>query len=218
LIPIKGAGAMTGSKELDKVQQYFTDKLELYGPTHKGVDYNSTESQEIRFSQLIKVIDSSRKYSLLDFGSGYGGMYDYLLSLGHQLYYVGFDIAESMVIKGRELHPNNPDCVFTFDVTQLQKLDYAVVSGTFNIKLDASDESWTEIVIESLNIMNRCAIKGLSFNMLTKYSDADKMRTDLYYADPLFFFDYCKRNFSRNVALLHDYKLYDFTILVRKEE
>ena len=32
----------------------------------------------------------------------------------------------------------------------------------------------------------------------------------------LFFFDFCKRNFSRNVALLHDYGLYDFTIIVRK--
>ncbi|HAW53355.1 MAG TPA: SAM-dependent methyltransferase, partial [Flavobacteriales bacterium] len=48
-------------------------------------------------------------------------------------------------------------------------------------------------------------------------SDPDRKRPDLYYGDPCFFFDYCKRNFSRNVALLHDYNLYDFTILVRKE-
>jgi hypothetical protein len=26
----------------------------------------------------------------------------------------------------------------------------------------------------------------------------------------------CKRRFSRNVALLHDYDLYEFTVLVRK--
>ena len=51
--------------------------------------------------------------------------------------------------------------------------------------------------------------------MLTTYSDAEKMRPDLYYGDPTFFFDHCKRNYSRNVALLHDYELYDFTILVR---
>ena len=54
---------------------------------------------------------------------------------------------------------------------------------------------------------------------LTKYSDADRMTEcpDLFYGDPLLFFDFCKRNFSRNVALLHDYGLYDFTILVRKD-
>jgi hypothetical protein len=43
------------------------------------------------------------------------------------------------------------------------------------------------------------------------------MRADLYYADPLWLFDYCKRNLSKQVALLHDYGMYDFTILVRRE-
>ena len=42
------------------------------------------------------------------------------------------------------------------------------------------------------------------------------MRADLYYADPCFLFDYCKRNFAKDVAILHDYSLYDFTLIVRK--
>jgi len=202
--------------ELKKVKSYFTDRLETYGPTHRGVDYNSIEAQEARFFQLTKVIDPAVKYSLLDFGSGYGGMYDYLLRLGHQLHYVGYDIAGPMVAKGRALHPDNPDCHFTTRIEDISLLDYAVVSGTFNMKLDADTEAWTRIVIEALEQMNVRASRGMAFNMLTKYSDADKMRPDLYYGDPCFFFDYCKRNFSRNVALLHDYNLYDFTILVRK--
>lgn len=207
---------MSPAFELDNVKKYFSDKLKAHGPTHLGVDYNSTESQEARFFQLIKVIDASAKYSLLDFGSGYGGMYDYLVRLGHRLHYVGYDIADPMILKGRELHPDNPDCWFTSDLQEVPMVDYAVVSGTFNMKLEADFEAWTEIVLEALQQMNRCASKGLAFNMLTKYSDADRMRPDLYYGDPCFFFDYCKRNFSRNVALLHDYNLYDFTILVRK--
>ena len=43
------------------------------------------------------------------------------------------------------------------------------------------------------------------------------MRPELYYADPLAVFDWCKRHLSRFVALHHDYPLYDFTILIRKE-
>jgi len=207
---------MNNSQELEKVKGYFAEKLETFGPTHRGVDYNSTESQEIRFAQLIKIIDASQKYSLLDFGSGYGGMYDYLVRLGHKVHYVGYDIAEPMVLKGRELHPNNPDCWFTTDIDDIPLLDYAVVSGTFNMKLDSDFDSWTKIVLTALHQMDARASKGFSFNMLTKYSDVDRMRPDLYYADPLFFFDYCKKNFSKNVALLHDYNLYDFTILVRK--
>jgi SAM-dependent methyltransferase len=204
------------SFDLNKVKSYFTNKLNEHGATHRGVDYNSTESQEMRFFQLLKVINASQKYSLLDFGSGYGGMYDYLLRLGHDVHYVGYDIAEAMTIKGRELHPNNPDCWFTNKLEEVPILDYAVVSGTFNMKLDADFESWTQVILNALNQMNARASQGIAFNMLTQYSDADRMRPDLYYGDPCFFFDYCKRNFSRNVALLHDYNLYDFTILVRK--
>lgn len=43
------------------------------------------------------------------------------------------------------------------------------------------------------------------------------MKEHLYYADPAELFDHCKRNYSRNVALLHDYGLYEFTVLVRKD-
>jgi hypothetical protein len=42
------------------------------------------------------------------------------------------------------------------------------------------------------------------------------MRNYLYYADPCALFDLCKRRYSKHVALLHDYGLYEFTILVRK--
>ena len=207
---------MSDSSAMDKIKNYFAQKLEEHGPTHLGVDYNSTESQEIRFYQLLKVIGTSIRYSLLDFGSGYGGMYDYLVRLGHDVHYVGYDISAPMLARGRELHPDNPDCRFTDDLGDVHFLDYVVVSGTFNMKLDVDFEIWTKIVLDSLDQMNAHSSKGLAFNMLTKYSDADRMRPDLYYGDPCFFFDYCKRNFSSNVALLHDYNLYDFTILVRK--
>jgi hypothetical protein len=80
-------------------------------------------------------------------------------------------------------------------------------------------EAWREFTVQTLQRMNQLCSKGFSFNMLTSYSDADRMaqRPDLYFGDPCFYFDYCKRNFSHNIALLHDYGLYDFTILVRKD-
>jgi len=62
------------------------------------------------------------------------------------------------------------------------------------------------------NFVNRVSRKGFASNFLTKYSDLEKVRPHLYYADPLFLFDYCKRNFSRNVALLNDYDLYDLGV------
>jgi len=53
--------------------------------------------------------------------------------------------------------------------------------------------------------------------MLTSYSDTERRRSDLYYGEPAFYFDVCKRRYARNVALLHDYGLWEWTILARKE-
>jgi hypothetical protein len=208
---------MHGKHQLTNVINYFRGKFETFGTTPQGVDWNSREAQEIRFFQLSKVIDAGKKFSLLDFGSGYGALYDYLTPLGHDLHYFGYDIVDSLVEEGREIHSNNPNCVFTNQLSEVPVVDYAVVCGAFNMKLDNDFAGWTDHVISCLQFLDNRAQKGFSFDMLTKYSDPEKMRADLYYADPLFFFDYCKRNFSKDVALLHDYKLYDFTILVRKD-
>ena len=95
--------------------------------------------------------------------------------------------------------------------------DYAVASGIFNVRLGRADADWKAYLTDSLDTLDRTSDKGFAFNCLTSYSDADKMRGYLYYADPCEIFDLCKRRYSRNVALLHDYDLYEFTILVTKK-
>ena len=86
----------------------------------------------------------------------------------------------------------------------------------FNVKQDAGGRGLARLhagrSIADLAALGR---RGFAFNALTRYSDADRRRPDLYYADPLELFDRCKRTYSRFVALLHDYPLYEFTIVVR---
>lgn len=210
---------MTIDETQKKLNEYFSEKLEMFGTTPKGVDYNGPEAQERRFEQLVKVIDHSRLFTVIDYGSGYGALFDFLHKQGWQFEYYGIDLIEKMVIAGREAHAEFPNAHFTTDESEVPVADYLLAGAIFNIKLEASYEEWQTFVVSTLNRMNALCSKGFSFNMLTKYSDADRMeqRPDLFYGDPLFFFDLCKRNFSRNVALLHDYGLYDFTILVRKD-
>lgn len=208
---------MSNSINLDPIHDYFAEKLEIHGTTPRGVDWNSETSQEKRFDELARIVIPNRPFSIIDFGSGFGSLYDYLTKKGHQLQYYGFDIVEEMVVEGQRLHHGAMNCTFVHVERELTPVDYVIASGIFNIKLDSSEKDWTDYVLETLSKMDKLAMKGFSFNLLTKYSDAEFMRPDLYYADPCFYFDYCKRNFARNVALLHDYGLYDFTILVRKQ-
>jgi SAM-dependent methyltransferase len=201
---------------LDHVKSYFDKRIREHGASPRGSDWNSETSQNIRFDQLLKVVES-QTFSLLDYGCGYGALADYLETKGFIADYYGYDILESAIETARHAHRDKPRRSFFTEKTGLPLCDYTVASGIFNFRGEQSFEEWTEYVLDVLNEFNQLSRRGFSSNFLTKYSDADKMRPDLYYADPLFLFDYCKRNFSRNVALLHDYRLYDFTILVRKD-
>jgi SAM-dependent methyltransferase len=197
-----------------RVDQYYSGKFAEHGASHWGVDWNSTESQELRFEQLLRVVDVSRRFSINDYGCGYGALAGYLEAKGCDFSYAGFDLSPDMVAHASERYPSHR---FTTDPAALEPADYTVASGIFNVKVGVDDERWDAYVLETLDALARLSTGGFAFNMLTSYSDPEYMRPDLYYADPSRYFDLCKRGFSRQVALLHDYGLYEFTILVRLE-
>jgi SAM-dependent methyltransferase len=198
------------------VKSYFDKRIQEHGASPRGSDWNSEASQNVRFDQLLKVVEA-QSFSLLDYGCGYGALADYLVSKGFEVDYYGYDILESAIESARQVHAKQPRRSFFTEKSDLAICDYTVASGIFNFRGEQSFEAWTEYVIGVLHEFNQLSRRGFASNFLTKYSDADKMRPDLYYADPLFLFDYCKRNFSKNVALLHDYRLYDFTLIIRKD-
>jgi len=182
------------------------------------VDWNSPESQELRFVQLLRVCAQSGAFTLNDYGCGYGALVRFLEAGGWDVEYRGFDLSAAMLEHARWEHERPPRVTFVDRVEELKRADYTVASGIFNVKLDTTTEEWEAYVERTLEAISALSSRGFAFNMLTSYSDADRMRSDLYYGDPRFYFDYCKRHFSRNVALLHDYGLYEFTMIVRPDE
>jgi SAM-dependent methyltransferase len=203
---------------LDAVRRYYSEKIVEHGPSAKGVDWRDEASQELRFDQLLKVCDLSAPFTINDYGCGYGALATYLEELGVDFRYTGFDISAEQLEQARELLAGSERCRFVGTEAELERADYTVASGIFNVRLDAPVAAWTEQALETLARVDELSARGFSFNMLTSYSDPELMRDDLWYADPRELFDHCKRTFSRWVALLHDYGLWEFTILVRKDE
>lgn len=199
------------------VGAYYGEKVRAHGPTARGVDWNSVESQEVRFCELLRACDRPPPFSLNDFGCGYGGLYDYLKRQAVECEYRGFDVAEPMLEEARRTHSALPESTFVATVDALGVADYTVASGIFNVKLATPVDEWQRYILDTIQQLADRSRHGFAFNMLTSYSDPERMRADLYYGDPCFFFDYCKRKYSRWVSLLHDYGLYEFTILVRLE-
>jgi len=204
-------------KIIEGVKQYYSDKIIQHGATSKGVDWNSTDSQHLRFQQLCKILPSDSKFKILDFGCGYGELFSYMdTHYKSNIQYTGFDISPEMIKEARKKFPSFNNAHFTTSLP-LEKHDYSIASGIFNIRLElANDEEWIEYIFKTLITLDEISEKGFSFNALTSYSDKEHKKSYLYYANPMVFFDYCKNHFSKNVALLHDYDLYEFTILVRK--
>lgn len=203
---------MERARILVEVERYYSSKLSEYGAQARGVDWPTPESQELRFRQLLKVCGEP-PFSLNDLGCGYGALLDHLPP---SVRYCGYDISDSMLEAARQLHAEGPNVRFLTAGAELELADYTVASGIFNVKVSSPTPEWITYMTATVDRMASASSKGFAFNALTSYADVEQQRGDLCYADPSFWFDYCKRKHSRSVALLHDYPLWEFTILVRR--
>jgi SAM-dependent methyltransferase len=201
-------------------KNYYLPKIKEFGATYKAVDWNSEKAQELSFEQLIKIISPedviSGKYSLLDYGCGYGALLDFLISKNMPCEYFGYDVMRPMIDLAKETHKEKK-AVWLSEFPEEAQFDYVLASGVFTLKMKQDVSVFKTYVQQRLKEINKISKKGFAFNCLTSYSDKEFMKDYLYYPSPLETFDFCKKNFSSKVALLHDYPKYEFTILVRKD-
>ncbi|MCB1888222.1 MAG: methyltransferase domain-containing protein [Rhodocyclaceae bacterium] len=201
---------------LDEVARYYGQRLAAHGETPGGVDWNGEAGQHLRFAQLARVFDRASGFSVNDLGCGYGALVDFLRAGWADVRYAGFDVSSDMVAAATRRYRADPAARFACAGVPDEIADFGVASGIFNVRQARPDDQWLDYIHATLDALHETSQRGFAFNCLTRYSDADRMRPDLFYADPCALFDRCKQRYARDVALLHDYGLYEFTILVRK--
>jgi len=199
-----------------RVEAYYTGRLKEFGATPRGVDWNSLESQDLRFAQLLHAVPRKGAVRVLDFGCGFGSFSEALHRWNPEATYLGYDLSEPMIAAARE-RVRLPGFTFTTQRDALEPADVLVASGVLNVKMDISLEAWEAHVFETLTLFTQLATSAFAFNVLTAYSDPERMRSDLYYADPHRLFAWCREHYGKWIALLHDYGLYEFTIIARKQ-
>lgn len=208
------------------INRYFSNTLKQHGVSAKGADWRDEDAQELRFRQLCQIFNQATRQPkstasqdivrMVDYGCGYGALLQYLERNGSAVDYLGLDITPDMVKAARELHKDRNNCRFEEASRLVEETDYTLCSGTFNIMPEGLEKDWQSYVVSCLDNICDFSLRGFAFNLLTSYNDADKVKPHLYYGDPLFFLDLCLSRYSRNVALLHDYGAFEFTILVKK--
>ncbi len=195
---------------------HYADKFAAHGDTPRGVDWNGAESQLLHFEQFWHLLPRDRSFSINDFGCGYGALVDPLLERFPQAQYHGIDVNAAMIDTARQRHGNRAGVTFEIADQPGSMADFGVASGVFTLRLGRTDAQCEEDMHRAIDTLAATSRYGFAFNCLTSYSAIERMRSDLYYPNPCAVFDHCKRHHARDVALLHDYGLYAFTILVRK--
>jgi SAM-dependent methyltransferase len=206
---------ITGDPILAAIQLYFEAKLAAHGMSAKGVDWNGEAGQRLRHSQFLRLVAPDPDASVLDFGCGYGDFLPFLRAHGHRGRYIGLDITPAMVRAARDLHGEGSDRVFHLAAIPPEPIDYAVASGVFNVIRGADSTTWARHVEVTIAKLARSARRGFGFNLLSLNSDPERRRADLHYADPPAMLAAMIARYGRHVALLQDYGLWEFTLLVR---
>jgi cyclopropane fatty-acyl-phospholipid synthase-like methyltransferase len=195
---------------------FYARNLEAHGAGAQGVGWKNEQAQIVRFDQLQKLLPAAGRFSVNDLGCGTGAFADYLARHYQNFKYVGYDMLEEMIALSKSsLKGGNTEFLKIEKASDMQVADFSVASGIFNVRYGMDDQRWHQYILDTIHVLHNKSSKGFAFNALTTYSDKEFMKPELFYSDPLALFDYCKKNFSKNVALLHDYYQYDFTIIVR---
>ncbi len=198
-----------------EIQTYYSDKLSEFGPSSKGVDWNSVESQHARFQILLQHLKIEPYSTILDFGCGYGELFAYLWERNSLLNYLGFDIVKTSIETAKKLHSNS-QANFVSTLPELNTWDYVVMSGVFNVKGDVNEVEWSEYVVSTINSLLPRAGKGISFNMLTAFNDTYLRKAHLYYVDPMELVSQLDISPPFTVILDHSYPMWEYTVTILK--
>lgn len=198
---------------LGAVAQYYSKKVQTYGATPHGADWSCLPTQEMRFVQLLKVCKFDAPIRLNDIGCGYGALRTFLgKRYRHKVIdYLGIDISAAMIARAQQRWKNRANTAFEIASGGFRAADYSVASGVFNVKLDLPDAQWERVIRLTLQEMHASSRRGFAVNFLTPVPGC---APQLYCAPPDVWVGYCERTFQADVALIANYGMREYTLLV----
>lgn len=210
---------------LEKSQQeLYERKYHLFGDDPRSLSWNDQPSQFLRFQRLAELFthENEKNFSVHEIGCGLAHFKEFLTTIGHTGNYSGSDIIPAFIELSKKKFPTSHFILQSIaddyhSINQaIKDKDYYCCSGTFYTKENNSLPEWEAFVWKSIQNMFMMAKKGIACNFLTAH--AGFYDEKLYYADPAKVTDWCLKNLSRFIRVLHDVPLYEFTIIIYKED
>jgi SAM-dependent methyltransferase len=171
----------------------YTSYLKEHGATARGAHWLSVDTQKSRFQELCKLLtkdNCSSETTINDFGCGYGALWEYLQELNFQGSYTGYDINHSMIAAANnKYYSRNVNFVQANTVTNPAM--FTLISGTFNLKMHASDRSWWKYTKQLIQTAWNNSEVGMAFNILEESLKVYPMEI-LFYSQKSDVIDFCK--------------------------
>jgi SAM-dependent methyltransferase len=210
-----------GASELaplhSRIEQYYSAKIERWGPTPMGVDWSCEPTQQLRFVQLLRLCDFQSEFSLDDWGCGYGALLRFIGQRHPEakVDYLGIDLSAAMIEQANKLHRRRRNARFATGESSARIADYAVASGIFNVQIDEPLALWEQFVEHTLRNMARSTRVGFAVNFLAPLPEGMEGKRELYRPEAARWVEFCAGELGVNVTPLDRYGMREFTLLAR---
>jgi SAM-dependent methyltransferase len=207
---------MSENEKFQKRTEEYRQDFYKYGYSPLSLSMPS-DRRNIRYFELLKHFDLSRKFVLLDAGCGFGDVNEYLKVIGVDDYqYIGLDVVDEFLNEGQKKYGGyyiHRD--FTKDSIDDLEMDYVILSQVFNARYSGLSDNYNVMFASVRRLFDRCSSQGVAFNFFT--DQVDYMNATTAYHNPSKVLEFAY-SLSRKVYLDNGCMPYECTVTIMKDE
>ena len=159
----------TKNKFYVSLARKYDARFEKYGATPKGSYWINAARQNLRFQILLREtirVQKQGSFSIGDIGCGYGALAHYINKTAHSksVRYYGYDISETLISYCRRSSKLDWT-TFKRGSQPHIKLDFCLMSGTYNMSASQKVDEWEDHIFENLSECWLKTKKAIVFNL-----------------------------------------------------
>jgi len=202
-----------------RIASVYDKRFKLLGARPEASFWFSGFRQQTRFEIItneIRSLDPDRSVSICDLGCGYGAYAEYL---SHKTTpkvssYLRLD-RSAAVIKFCQSKYNYPWAKFEKANNSTKKMDYTVMSGTFNYAATSDVKKWEAHLYKNLIQCFDKTNRAMIFNLQLSDGPSKISKKNIYHADLNEIAEFCRNTFSNCKVINSPLLKKDVTFLVR---
>lgn len=200
---------------VDKISSVYRDLFRKHGYSPKSLGWDKGK-QFLRFHQLTSDWDMNDA-RILDVGCGFGDFINYLHHTNiADFSYTGIDLVDEFIAEGKQRYAADKIFMIQGNFLTLKiedSFDYAIASGTFNLKMDGIDEY--DYIYQNMKKMFALSSRAISIDFISDKVDYAYRHNFNSSPEKILSMAY---TLSKNVILRNTYFPFEFSITIYKDD